>query len=82
MDKQEAIFMSTYRMIEVVGISDKNYEEAINTAIEDAKTHLENSNQTLEGVEWFQVIDQRGRLIDGAVAEFQIRLNVAFTIKK
>jgi len=74
--------MSTYRMIEVVGISDKSYEEAINTAIEDAKTHLENSNQTLEGVEWFQVIDQRGRLIDGAVAEFQIRLNVAFTIKK
>jgi len=69
-------------MIEVVGTSDKSYEEAIHTAIEDAKTHLENSNQTLEGVEWFQVIDQRGRLIDGEVAEFQIRLNVAFTIKK
>lgn len=45
--------MSTYRMIEVVGTSDKSYEEAINTAIEDAKTHLENSNQTLEGVGWF-----------------------------
>lgn len=74
--------MPTYRMIEVVGVSDKSYEEAIKTAIEDAKSYLENSNQTLEGVEWFQVLDQRGRLVDGEITEFQIRLNVAFNIKK
>ena len=74
--------MTTYRMIEVVGVSDNGYEDAIKTAIQDAKSHLENSNQTLEGVEWFQVLDQRGRLVDGEISEFQIRLNVAFNIKK
>ncbi|MEQ9620069.1 MAG: dodecin family protein [Deltaproteobacteria bacterium] len=74
--------MTTYRMIEVVGVSDKSYEDAIKTAIDDAKSYLENSHQTLEGVEWFQVLDQRGRLSDGKISEFQIRLNVAFNIKK
>ena len=66
--------MPTYGMIEV--------EDATKIAIEDAKSYLENSNQKLEGVEWFQVLDQRGRLVDGDIAEFQIRLNVAFRIKK
>lgn len=74
--------MPTYRMIEVVGVSENSYEDATKTAIEDAKSYLEDSNQKLEGVEWFQVLDQRGRLIDGQISEFQIRLNVAFTIKK
>lgn len=74
--------MPTYRMIEVVGVSNKSYEDATKIAIEDAKSYLEDSNQKLEGVEWFQVLDQRGRLVDGEIAEFQIRLNVAFRIKK
>ena len=74
--------MPTYRMIEVVGVSENSYEDATKTAIEDAKSYLEDSNQKLEGVEWFQVLDQRGRLVDGQISEFQIRLNVAFTIKK
>lgn len=74
--------MPTYRMIEVVGVSDKSYEDAIKIGIEDAKSYLEDSHQTLEGVEWFQVLDQRGRLVDGEITEFQIRLNVAFSIKK
>ena len=74
--------MPTYGMIEVVGVSNKSYEDATKIAIEDAKSYLENSNQKLEGVEWFQVLDQRGRLVDCDIAEFQIRLNVAFRIKK
>ena len=74
--------MTTYRMVEVVGVSDKSYEEAISTAIADAKSSLQDSQQALEGEGWFQVIDQRGRLVDGEITEFQIRLNVSFSVKK
>ena len=74
--------MTTYRMVEVVGVSDKSYEEAIKSAISDAKSSLQDSQQALEGEGWFQVIDQRGRLDNGEITEFQIRLNVSFSLKK
>ena len=74
--------MASYRMIEVVGVSNKSYEDAIKIAIEDAKSCLENENQALDGEGWYQVLEQRARLVDGAVREFQIELNVSFNIKK
>ena len=74
--------MSTFRMIEIVGTSDTNYEDAIRNALKDAKKILQDSVHTLEGYEWFNVLDQRGMIKDGEVKEFQIRLNVGFRIKK
>lgn len=74
--------MSTFRMIEIVGTSETTYEDAIKNALKDAQKILQDSVHTLEGYEWFQVLDQRGMVKDGKVKEFQIRLNVAFRIKK
>jgi len=74
--------MASYRMIEVVGVSNNSYEDAIKIAIEDAKSCLQNENQALDGEGWYQVLDQRGRLVDGKITEFQIKLNVSFNIKK
>ena len=74
--------MSTFRMIEIVGTSETTYEDAIKNALKDAQKILRDSVHTLEGYEWFQVLDQRGMIKDGEVKEFQIRLNVGFRIKK
>lgn len=74
--------MPSYRMIEVVGVSDKSYEDAIQIAIKDAKVCLEYDNQVLDGEGWYEVLDQRGRLVDGKITEFQIKINVSFNIKK
>jgi len=69
-------------MIEIVGTSKESFEDAIKNGIRDAREMLQDSVSTLEGYEWFQVIDQRGSMKDGEIEEFQIRLNVGFRINK
>ncbi|MFQ5354511.1 MAG: dodecin [Thermodesulfobacteriota bacterium] len=63
----------TFKQIELVGISEKSYEEAISNAIEHA-------SQSLHGLSWFEVIEQRGKIAGGKVAEFQVVLKAAFKL--
>ena len=65
----------TYKMIELVGISEKNYEEAIQNAVSKAA-------QTLHGLSWFEVVEMRGSINGDQVAEFQAKIKVAFKIGK
>lgn len=62
-----------YKKIEIVGISSKSYEDAINEAVQRA-------SKTLHGLAWFEVIEQHGRIVEGKVAEFQVVLKVAFKL--
>ena len=63
----------TYKKIELVGISEKSYEEAIENAIGKAA-------QTITDMSWFEVVEQRGRIADGKVAEYQVVLKVSFKL--
>jgi len=65
----------TYKLIELVGISEKNYEEAIQNAVSKAA-------QTLHGLSWFEVVEMRGHIVDNQVAEFQAKLKIAFKLGK
>ncbi len=65
----------TYKLIELVGISETNYEEAIQNAVSKAA-------QTLQGLSWFEVVELRGHIVDNRVSEFQAKLKVAFKIGK
>jgi len=64
----------TYKLIELVGTSTKSFEEAVQTAIADAA-------KSLRDLAWFEVLEQRGRVRDGAVAEFQVKVHVAFKVE-
>lgn len=64
----------TYKKIELIGVSEKSYEEAIKNAVSKA-------SQSLRGLDWFEVVDQRGKIIDGKVAQFQVVLKVAFKLE-
>ena len=66
--------MSTYKLIKLVGTSTKSLEEAIQSAVADA-------SKSLRDLAWFEVIEQRGRIKDGAVAEYQVTLQVGFKIE-
>jgi len=66
-------FMSVYKMLEIVGTSKEGYEQAIREAIEKAA-------RTVRNMSWFEVIEQRGTVIDGKVGEYQVKLNVGFRI--
>lgn len=63
----------TYKLIEVVGISEKSFEEAVANAIASAA-------KTLEGLSWFEVVEQRGSISAGKPKEFQVKVKIAFKI--
>ena len=64
----------TFKIIKLVGISEKSYEDAVQSAITEAKS-------SLKGLNWFQVVEQRGRIDDGGqVVEWQVVIEVAFKI--
>ena len=64
----------TFKLIELVGTSSKSFEDAIQNAVADAA-------KSLRDLAWFEVLEQRGRIKNGAVAEFQVKLHVAFKIE-
>jgi len=65
----------TYKIIELVGISEKSSDEAINNAIGKAA-------KTLEGLSWYEVVEHRGHIKDGKVSEYQVTVKVGFKLVK
>jgi flavin-binding protein dodecin len=59
----------TYVKTEVVGSSDKSVSDAIETAIGTASRSLRN-------LDWFEVVDVRGRIRDDKVASYQVTLKL------
>lgn len=63
----------TYKLIELVGVSETSIEEAIQNAVSRA-------NQTLKHLDWFEVVEARGMIQDGRVNQFQVKLKVGFRL--
>ena len=63
----------TYKLIELVGISNDSYAEATKNAVRRA-------SQTLRGLGWFQVTELRGLIQDGEISEYQVTLKVGFRL--
>jgi flavin-binding protein dodecin len=63
-----------YRVIELVGTSEKGVDDAITSAIERA-------NKTLRNLRWFEVVRTSGHIEDGKVHHFQVTLKVGFTME-
>jgi flavin-binding protein dodecin len=63
----------TYKIIELVGISEESFSDAVDDAIQRA-------DQTLEDLSWFEVIEERGSISDGSVMEYQVKVKVAFEL--
>ncbi|MCH1866775.1 dodecin [Nocardioides sp. CFH 31398] len=64
----------TYRISEVVGTSPDGIDQAIRNAVERA-------SQTLRHVDWFEVTQVRGHVIDGQVDHFQVGLKLGFRLE-
>lgn len=64
----------TYKIVEIVGSSPNGTDEAIRNAIAEA-------SKTLRQLDWFEVVETRGHLVDGKVGHFQVRLKVGFRLE-
>lgn len=65
---------STYKMTEIVGTSDKSFAEAV-------KAGVRRASKTIRGLGWFEVVEQRGRIENGEVVEFQVKINCGFKLE-
>jgi dodecin len=64
----------TYRVTEIVGTSPEGVEPAIRSALQRAA-------QTLRHLDWFEVTEVRGQIVDGQVAHYQVGLKVGFRLE-
>jgi dodecin len=62
-----------YKVVELVGTSKDSIEDAIQTAINRA-------NRTLRNLRWFEVVQTRGCIENGAVSNYQVVLKAGFTL--
>ncbi len=63
----------TFKLVELVGVSDQSIQQAVRNAIKRASV-------SLKGLSWFEVTQIRGQIADGDVSQFQVTLKVGFRI--
>ena len=64
-----------YKILELVGSSEKSIEDAIQNAITRA-------SKTIREMKWFEVLETRGHIEGGKVAHYQVTLRVGFTLEE
>jgi hypothetical protein len=63
-----------YKILELVGSSEKSIDEAIQNAITRA-------SKTIRDMKWFEVMQTRGHIENGSVRHYQVTLRVGFTLE-
>ena len=63
-----------YRVIEIVGSSQRSIEDAITAGID-------RSNATIRNLRWFEVVRTTGQIEDGKIKHYQVTLKVGFTME-
>lgn len=61
----------TYVITEIVGVSDVSISQAVANAVTRA-------NQTLKALDWFELKEVRGTIVNGKVDQYQVTLDVGF----
>ena len=62
-----------YKVIEIVGSSTKSTDDAIQQAIAKASA-------TLHNLDWFEVVEMRGNIVDAKVAHYQVIVKIGFRL--
>ena len=63
-----------YKLVELVGSSTTGSDDAIRNAIAMASSSIRN-------LDWFEVVQTRGHIVDGKVGHYQVMLKVAFRVE-
>lgn len=63
-----------YKNIELTGSSPESSDDAVRRAIAKA-------SESVRNIQWFQVTETRGHVVDGQVAHWQVTVKVGFTLE-
>ena len=61
----------TYSVAEIIGTSKTTVEEAVQNGIKTAA-------KTVRNLEWFEVTEIKGHIVDGAVGHYQVCMKLGF----
>lgn len=64
---------NTYKYVEIVGSSTLGTDDAVSNAIAKA-------SKTLDHLEWFEVLETRGHIVNGLVAHWQVTIKLGFRL--
>ncbi len=64
----------TYKHIEITGTSEAGTDEAVKNAIAKAA-------QTVKNMHWFEMLDERGFIEDGAIKYWQVTIKIGFRLE-
>ena len=70
-----AVSNRTYALSEIVGTSTEGVSEAIRNGVSRA-------DETLRHIDWFEVTDVRGHVVDGEVAHYQVTMKVGYRLEE
>jgi len=62
-----------YKIIEMVGSSATSSDDAIEQAIAKAA-------KTVRNLDWFEVVETRGHIVDGKVGHYQVKVKIGFRL--
>ncbi|MDO6758962.1 dodecin family protein [Tamlana sp. 2_MG-2023] len=62
-----------YKIIEIVGTSNKSSDDAVTNALNKASKSIQN-------LRWFEVTNTRGSIEDGKVDRWQVTIRLGFTM--
>ncbi|HEX6707240.1 MAG TPA: dodecin [Albitalea sp.] len=63
-----------YKTLELTGSSPISIEEAVQTAISKA-------SETVRNIQWFNIVETRGHVVEGKVAHWQVTIRMGFTLE-
>jgi flavin-binding protein dodecin len=64
----------TYKIVEVVGVSDESMDQAVRNALTKA-------SQTLRNIDWFEVKNVRGSVSKAGAPTFQVEVRIGFRLE-
>lgn len=66
--------MAVVKIIEIMGISNKSWEDAANAAVKEAA-------KTVRNISGVDVKSQTAKVDDGAISEYHTTVNIAFRVE-
>ena len=66
--------MTTIKVIELIGTSSKNWEDAANNAVKEAQ-------ESIKGITGLEVVAQTAKVGNGEIIEYRTNVKVAFLVQ-
>ena len=70
----EFISQGAVKIIEVVGVSDKSFDDAVTQAVAKA-------SKTVEGITGLEVLKYTAKVKDGSIIQYRANVKLAFPVK-